>query len=139
MKHLLESLTPCALSCLFIITASEGYAEPQPSILCEVIAHLDQHIGQDLVVKGMIVSYEHGVYLTPDLQCTETAIRAIPLKGFDIAGYRAAGGTKGFGVLATVRGKLVAFDRQAKGTKENLPVLSVRTVLYEKNRHLQGR
>jgi hypothetical protein len=103
-----------------------------PLSVCDVLDNQAAYLKKTVTVRGKVISYEHGAFLAATVPCEgpDTGVR---LEDIDLAGYFAAGGHKGIGVLATVEGKLVMSDRHARG-KPATPhlALSVSGILYEK-------
>jgi hypothetical protein len=114
------------------IRSCQGGAELATTPLCEVVSHLDEHLGKDLVLKGLIVSYEHGAYIMPEHPCVDTQTEGIRLTSLNVELYRTAGGRKGFGIRGTVKGKLTNSGRRSNGGTKNVPELAVRNVSYDK-------
>jgi hypothetical protein len=77
--------------------------------------HLKEYAGKPLVFRGIVVLQERGAYLVsvPDMNfCREGITPSIRLEGLGLAPYFAAGGQKGSGVLADVKGRVAKSNRQ---------------------------
>src|SRR5258708_5355983 len=85
---------------------SQGFSESKQMSLCVIVSHPNEHMGEYVVVRGTMEQLEHGVYLFAGSPCDEKH-SGILIQGTDKNAYRAAGGRKGIGVLATVEGELV--------------------------------
>jgi hypothetical protein len=104
--------------------SSSGFSDKEPISLCEVASHLDEYMNKTLVIRGVVVFYEHGAYLDAPTGCNS----GLGLEDIDLESYRWAGGRKGAGVLATVKGKIV----KSKYPRVKGPVFSVSSVRYDK-------
>jgi len=109
--------------------SSRGYSDPESISLCEVRSHLAEYMNKTLVIRGVLVSHEHGAWLEASMSCdSEGSIPSLRLEGgIDFASYMAAGGMKGHGVSATVKGKVVKSNRP----RATEPVFWVGRVRYE--------
>ena len=97
-------------------------------LVCEVLKNSSEYVGRRFTFRGVVTSYEHGMYLVPYPDCAEH--QAISVWDFPFHSYLKAGGAKGVGVLATVDGKIVLRDipahRQKRGGPTKQTVFSVK-------------
>ena len=101
-----------------LLLAAQSAMSP-PGAACEVLKDAGNHLGERFTFKGLVTSYEHGMYFVPDPSCAEH--EAIRIQYFPLDAYHRAGGTKGVGVLATVQGKIVAREIQLRLQKKGRP------------------
>jgi hypothetical protein len=122
------------LTLLTLAPIAEGVG-PKPILLCEVLAHPDEHMGEPVIVRGTVAQYEHGGFLEAMPPCEQEHF-GIPIQGTDTAAYFAAGGRKGVRVLAIVEGELV-MSRVGMPQFTQTPYLafSAKNVKYERPRN----
>jgi hypothetical protein len=119
------------LICLTTARLGRG-ADPKAVSLCEVIVHPEAHMGERVVVYGMVVQYEHGRYLVAVPPCDQDH-SGILVQGTDSGSYFAAGGGKGKGVMAIVEGKFVmSSEGVPKFVKTPFLAFSAKKVRYER-------
>jgi len=120
------SMTRASLAILGFLLAGEAYGFAKPIPLCALLTHPNEHMGKRVVVRGIIEQLEHGIYLV-DSECEHSGIDFL---GTTPTAYRAAGGTTGHGVLATVEGKLVMLNEHDSDISP-YPAFVARRVRYQ--------
>jgi len=83
----------------------------EPMSLCAILSHREDYLNRDIEVHGVVVLMQHGGFLQSTSPCEQAIDSAVILEGIDWRAYFAAGGKKGFGVVATLSGRLLMSDR----------------------------
>jgi hypothetical protein len=92
------------VSLVCTLEAVDGSVSP-----CEAFRHPEEYLGKELVVDGVLLQGEHGVFLDASRNCPGAVLRLDSASADRVpwSEYKKAGGRKGVGVLATVKGKIV--------------------------------
>lgn len=119
----------------FFFPHHASVVEPKPISACEILRRPQDYVGKSLVVQGLVTWFEHGAFLDASLTCGGEAFTGIRLRGdISFVSYFAAGGRKGVGAAATVKGKVImATIRAPSASATPSPALSVSDIRYEKN------
>jgi len=105
----------------------------EPISLCEVLSHRQEYLNRDIVIHGVVVFMQHGGFVRALRPCERRTDSDVSLEGLTVPAYNAAGGGKGFGVVATVGGRLVMSDRYIPHSRPGPHLaFSVRDVRWEK-------
>src|SRR5260221_10413652 len=94
-----------------------------PLSLCEVMKNRSEYVHRNVSIRGIVISFEHGLYLEATSKCDSEDISAIRLEDIESAEpYLKAGGRKGSGIPATVRGRLVISELHFPRVKRHLAI-----------------
>lgn len=105
-----------------------------PLSLCEVMKNQSEYMHRNVSIRGIVISFEHGMYLEAASRCDSEDIFAIRLEDVEsIEPYFKAGGRKGSGIPATVHGRLVMSELHFPRIKRHLAI-SVKNIQYDKSR-----
>src|ERR1035438_2867962 len=114
------------------LPASQNLTDGTPSekVACEVLSNPEAYVGLQFTFRGVLTSYEHGMYFSLYPNCAKQ--KSVRAENFPMAEYRHAGGEKNLGVRGMITGEIslrtIPANAQKKRGPHTVTVLTVKHI-----------